>query len=284
MPFAGTPEARISFEVVEPLQPVGDADALLLIMGFLGSGAMWWRLLPHVSRRHRVLVFDNRGTGGSSPARGPLTMAGLAGDAVAVLDAAGVQRAHVMGASMGGMIAQHLALDHRARVRSLVLACTTAGGRREAPNPRMLAAGLLRPLLGARRTFTLVAPTLYAPVTLAGARERLRQDMSRRAADRVGSLTAVAQMAAIAGHDTRARLHELAGVPTLVIHGADDRLVAPRHGHDLARRIPGARLLEIPGAGHLLTTDAEDEVAAAVLDHLERHASAAPADLPARVP
>jgi pimeloyl-ACP methyl ester carboxylesterase len=77
-------------------------------------------------------------------------------------------------------------------------------------------------------------------------------------------------MSAIAGHDTRSRLSELAGLPTLVIHGTEDRIVPVQQGRDLAASIPGARLIEIAGAGHLLVTDAEAEVSGAVLDHLRR--------------
>jgi 3-oxoadipate enol-lactonase len=274
MPYATTPASRISYTISGPSEEVEDPKTLLMIMGLAGSGAMWFRLLPHVSRRHRAIVFDNRGTGRSSAAHRPLTMADMVGDAVAVLDAAGAQTAHVIGASMGGMIAQHLALEHRNRVRSLVLACTTAGGRREPPNLRLTAAAMLRPLVGSKRTFTLVAPALYSPRTRIEARERLSEDMRIRAADRVGALTLLMQAAAIAGHDTRSRLHELGGLPTLVVHGLDDRLVPPEHGRELARLIPGARLVEIPGAGHLLATDAEQEVATDVLDHLERHGAA----------
>src|SRR5690349_17203444 len=98
-----------------------------MIMGLAASSRLWYRLLPWIARRHRAILFDNRGTGRSAAVRGRLTMAGMAEDAVSVLDAAGADSAHVIGASMGGMIAQHVALDHRERVRSLVLACTTPG-------------------------------------------------------------------------------------------------------------------------------------------------------------
>jgi pimeloyl-ACP methyl ester carboxylesterase len=204
-------------------------------------------------------------------------MADMVGDTLAVLDAAGVRTAHVMGASMGGMIAQHLALDHRDRVRSLVLACTTAGGGAERPNPRLTAASLLRPLIGPARTFSLISPVLYSPRTRAEAPERMREDRRIRARDRVGALTPIMQSAAIAGHDTRSRLRELDGLPTLVLHGADDRLIPPAHGRRLAAAIPGARLIELPDTGHLVATDAEDLVAAAVLEHLERQSVAATA-------
>ncbi len=283
MPFATTPEGRISYTVHGPSEAIEGSQTLLMIMGLAGSGAMWWRLLPHVARRHRAIVFDNRGTGASSPAHGGLTMANMADDALAVLDAAEVETAHVMGASMGGMIAQHLALDHRDRVESLVLACTTAGGRREAPNLRLMAAVLLGPMVGRSRTFPLVAPALYSQRTRSDEHERLEEDMRIRSADRVGARTPLLQAAAIAGHDTRSRLHELDGMPTLVVHGLEDRLISPERGRELARLIPGARLVEIPGAGHLLATDAEQEVAASVVEHLERHARATPRERAARV-
>jgi pimeloyl-ACP methyl ester carboxylesterase len=269
MPFATARNGRISYAIVGPTEPDGDPQTLLMIMGLAGSGAMWFRLLPHISRYHRAIVFDNRGTGDSSPARAPLTMRTMTDDAVAVLDAAAIDSAHVMGASMGGMIAQHLALDHRVRVRSLILACTTAVGRGEGPNLRLTAASLLRPWIGPRRTFSIVAPVLYSRRSRAEAGARLQEDRRIRASDRIRALTPLLQASAIARHDTRPRLHELEGLPTLVIHGLDDRLVPPSYGRGLAAAIPGARLAEIPDAGHLLATDAEETVANAVLNHLE---------------
>ena len=263
---------RIAYTITEPAgSGAGSAEpeTLALIMGLAGSGAMWWRLLPHV-RDRRVICLDNRGTGDSSPAHRPQTMAGMAADVVAVLDAAGVAVAHVMGASMGGMIAQHVALEHRERVRSLILACTTAGGSSGPPNARLMAATALRPVLGPSRTGTLVAPALYGERTRSRARGRMRDDLQRRGQDRIGRLTSWMQMAAIARHDTRARLAELAGLPTTVIHGDEDRLVPVERGRELAAAIPGARYVEIPGAGHILVTDAEEQVAGAVREHLER--------------
>ena len=144
-----------------------------MIMGLGASSRLWFRLLPWIARRHRAIVFDNRGTGDSSPVRSRLSMSGLAHDARAVLDDAGVESAHVIGASMGGMIAQHLALDHRDSVRSLTLACTTPGGRSGVPPWRLMTTAALRPLLGSRRTFPIVAPALYANDTLKERPERV---------------------------------------------------------------------------------------------------------------
>jgi pimeloyl-ACP methyl ester carboxylesterase len=190
-----------------------------------------------------------------------------------VLDAAGERDAHVVGASMGGMIAQHLALDHRERVRSLALACTTAGGPSGIPPWRLMATIALRPLLGARRTFPLVAPLLYAGATLADRPHRVQEDLKRRISDATSPLTVYAQIGAIALHDTRRRLGELAGTRTLILHGLEDGLVPPRRARELAELIPGSRLELVPSCSHLLTTDAEEEIAAALLEHLEQRDS-----------
>ena len=242
-------------------------------MGLAASSRLWYRLVPWLRQRHRVIVFDNRGTGHSAPVRSRLTMRGMAADAVGVLDAAGERSAHIVGASMGGMIAQHIALDHRERVRSLVLACTTPGGRSGAPPWRLLATAALRPVMGARRTFPLVAPVLYSGATIANKPERMRDDLLRRIADGTSPLTTYAQMGAISGHDTRPRLRELAGIPTLVLHGLDDLLVPPDRARELAAMIPEARLELIPDCGHILMTDAEPETAGAILEHLDRSAA-----------
>ena len=276
MPTVRTHDGWLAWREEGPHEEGAAGEPVLMIMGLGASSRLWFRLLPWIARRHRAIVFDNRGTGDSSPVRGRLSMRGLAHDARAVMDDAGVDSAHVIGASMGGMIAQHLALDHRGSVRSLTLACTTPGGRAGAPPWRLLASAALRPLLGSQRTFPLVAPALYARDTLRERPERVRDDLARRLEDNTSPLTLYAQLGAIAGHDTRPRLRELDGLPTLVVHGLEDGLVPHDRGRDLAALIPGARLELIDSCGHLLTTDAEDEVAAAILAHLEAVAPAEP--------
>lgn len=246
----------------------GAGEPLLLIMGLSGSARAWYRLLPHVRRHSEAIVFDNRGTGDSDRVTGPLTMADLVADAVAVLDAAGHDSAHVMGVSMGGMIAQHLALDHRERVRSLILGCTTAGGSRGNPPWRLLAATALRPVVGAARTFPIIAPALYAPGTRRRYPQRVTEDLEIRLGDATDVRTTLGQMAAIVMHDTRRRLGELAGLPVTVMHGIQDALIPVERGRDLATAIPGARLVLIPNCGHMITTDAEREVAAVIRRHL----------------
>ena len=250
----------------------GDGEPVLMIMGFMGSSRAWFRLLPHIARERRAIVFDNRGTGDSDRPRGLFTMDDLVGDALAVLDAAGAESAHVIGVSMGGMIAQHLALDHPERVRSLALCCTHHGGRRPEGRPwRLLASIALRPLVGPGGTFKIVAPVLYSRRTREERPDRLEADVRMRADDVSPAHTALGQGAAIARHDSRERLGELQ-MPVLVVHGEEDRLVPVEAARELARLIPHADLRIVPNAAHLLGTDAEDEVAGALLGFIAERA------------
>jgi 3-oxoadipate enol-lactonase len=249
----------------------GEGEPVVLVMGFMGSGHAWFRLLPHLAAQRRAIVLDNRGTGDSDRPLGLWSMADLAGDVLAVLDDAGLDRAHVVGTSMGGMIVQHLALGHPERVRSLALCATSArgGGRRGPPPWRMVASLALRPLLGPARTIGVVSPLLYSERTRRGSPERFAEELALRATDATPLATAPAQFAAIARHDTRPRLGRL-GMPVLVVHGAEDRLVPATAGRELAGMIPGAELELLPGCGHVLTTDSEAEAAAAIVGFLDR--------------
>lgn len=269
MPHARHGGVRVHYEDRGPR----DGDPLLLIMGLGGSGVAWFRMLPHLERDHRVLVMDNRGTGGTSdpPLRRPLSLADMVRDAVAVLDDAGVERAHVHGVSMGGMIGQQLALRHRDRVRSLALACTTAGHRlgREQPPWRLIAGGALGPI-DPRRSWRLVEPALYARRTIRERQHRIREDLRVRAGERIGVRTVPAQLLAAAGHRAHGRLHRLEGLPVTVIHGDEDRLIPTAAGEDVARRIPGAEFVVLEECGHAISTDAEEQYAAALRAHLAR--------------
>lgn len=268
MPVAVRGDARIHWE------EQGEGTPLVLVMGVGGAGGAWWRLLRQLPGTIRAITLDNRGTGASSRIEGRFTLDDLVGDVLAVMDAAGIERAHVMGSSLGGIVAQHLALDHRDRVASLVLASTTGAGLRGAPPWRLLGAGALRPLLGEERCEELVAAALYAPATLRDHPERVAEDARARGERLVGPGTVVAQMLAVAGHNALPRLWGLAGLGVTVLHGAEDAVVSPDRARELAAAIPAARLVMIQGCGHAMTTDAEEATAVAVLEHLGRHGAA----------
>ena len=249
----------------------GDGEPLICIMGVGGSGDGWWRLLRRLPPGVRAITLDNRGTGASGPAEVGLTLAEMVADVLCVIDAAGLARAHVLGSSLGGIVAQHLALEHRERVASLLLASTTAEARNSPPPWRLLGAGAAWAWLGAERSAELLASALYAPVTVRERPELITEDLARRANEPQRPRTVVAQLLAVAGHDTRERLKELAGLGVTILHGAQDAIVAPRRARELAAAIPGAELVMIDACGHTLTTDAEAASAAAVLAHLQRH-------------
>ena len=248
----------------------GSGAPLLLIMGLGVTLEGWGRIGPVLAERYRTILFDNRGTGRSSVPPGPYPIETMAADAAAVLDAADIRRAHVFGISMGGMIAQELTLASPDRVASLILGCTAPGGRDAVPAGREVAA-----MLGARQSMTreqamwAMAPYIYAAAT---PRERIEEDFARRLSAPVSADGYFAQLAGIrAWGGTLPRLASV-GTPTLVIHGDSDQLVPPENGRIIARAIPGARLVLIPGASHIFTTDRFDAARDAVLSFLKEHA------------
>lgn len=237
--MAGPDGARIAYEVA------GSGPPLLLIQGLGYAGWGWEPIVGPLAAAYRIITFDNRGIGASDAPPGPYDTATMAADAVAVLDALGVRRAHVMGASLGGMIAQMVALEHPDRVDRLVLACTTPGGGDAYPLPAATldlihaAAGL--PPAEAVRRFTANALATTGP---------LEDLVARRLARPQDPVAWQAQSAASLTHDASARLRDIAA-PTLVLHGTADRVVDPRNAPLLAGRIPGARLEWLAGLGHL---------------------------------
>ena len=228
----------------------GSGPPVLLIMGLSFTHEMWHRTLPALSGC-RAILFDNRGMGRSSVPSGPYFIRQMARDANAVLVAAGANSAHVLGASMGGMIAQELALLYPERVRSLILACTSyAGFFARWPDVRCS-----QWLLGSKRTREererALANLLYASTTPMA---RIHEDIGIRCAcmwSRKGFLN---QFGGILPWNAYFRLPRITA-PTLVIHGDQDKLIPPQNGKIVARRIPGARFELIQNAGHILTTD-----------------------------
>jgi pimeloyl-ACP methyl ester carboxylesterase len=262
-------------------------DPLLCIMGLGGDLAFWERQIPAFAARHRTLVFDNRGVGKSSKPPGPYSVQLMADDAVAVLDAAGVARAHVLGLSMGGMIAQSLALRHPGRVGALVLAATfsrpdqgvrevTAQGaaRLGAPSQlsRLAETGGLVDLSGldVKSLFKFMMSLVLSPEFIAREKEWLRSIMQRML-DGQGSVGSfMAQVGAVLKHDVTAEL-ALLRAPTLVLTGTADQLVPPHHSELLASQIPGARLVAVDGGTHGFNVEMPERFNREVLDFLAAH-------------
>ena len=231
-------------------QDVGEGDPVLLIMGFGGDHLAWAMQMADFAARHRVIAFDNRGVGQSDAPDAPYTTRMMADDALGLMDALGVDSAHVLGVSMGGMIAQELVLSRPDRVRSLHLACTF--GR---PDPYMLALNSawreMRIGLGRESTLRTLGLWLFSPTTYAERPELIEALLQTSLANPypqslIGFLR---QGEAVAAHDALERLGAIR-CPTLVSVAEDDILVPPRFAREIVARIPGAELRTIPAAGH----------------------------------
>lgn len=254
-------------------QGLAGGDAVLWLQGLNAPAAAWSAQLAHFAQGTRGLAPDARGVGKSDAPPGPYTARMLAGDAVAVLDAAGVERAHVVGLSLGGAVAQELALSHPGRVRSLALLGSFA---MQPPRSRALleAWRALYPLAIAdpslRRAWELQAYAwLFTDRTWRG-------EAQIRAALRFAQAQPPQPVAGFQGQvdaalsfDSRDRLPGLA-VATLVIHGSLDQLSPASNGEELARLIPRAELLLLPEAGHAVNLEAQRQVNQALRSHWKR--------------
>jgi pimeloyl-ACP methyl ester carboxylesterase len=226
----------------------GSGPPLLLVHG-LGYGRWGWEpVVDELAERHEVLLFDNRGIGESDAPLGPYTARMLAEDAVAVLDAAGLERAHVLGTSLGGMVALQVALDRPERVDRLVLACTTAGGETMAPMPEQTVRLMQEmPTLPREVAMRRGVENALAPGAPEAMIDRI---MEHRLATAQPLAAWLAQAAAGVSFDVAHRLGEI-GAPTLVLTGDLDVVVDRRNSELLAAAIPGARFELFPGGGHL---------------------------------
>lgn len=240
------------------------APPLLLIRGLARSARYWGQVTQIFARHHRVVTFDNRGVGNSDATMPPYSTALMADDAAAVLDAAGIERAHVFGMSLGGMIAQMVALRHPHRVDRLVLGCTTPGGRKADRGSwrtiaEMVRSGMLPPAAGVHR----VAPLLLSRETIDERRHVLDEWIAIASSERKSRRGLFGQLLAGGRHDAYQQLERITA-PTLVVTGDADRLIPPSNSRILAERIPGAELIMLEGVGHDFTSDRPAESAEVV--------------------
>jgi 3-oxoadipate enol-lactonase len=242
----------------------GSGEPLLLIMGLSYPSCMWHRSRPVLAQRFRTIALDNRGVGQSDAPPGVYSIMLMASDAAAVLDAAGVESAHLFGVSMGGMIAQEFALQYPKRVRSLILGCTAAGGPHAVRAEPAALQALTRQGMTPEESMEAIIPFIYDAAT---PRERIDEDMAIRMKWYPTPQGYAGQLQGIFAWEAYSRITRIAA-PTLVIHGETDRLIPPANARLITARIPGAKLALIPRASHIFDSDQPDTARHAILEFL----------------
>ncbi len=259
----------------------GGGDPLLLIMGLAADSQAWMFQIPDFAAKYRTIVFDNRGVGRSAKPSGAYSIHQMADDAEGLLAHLGIERAHVVGVSMGGMIAQELALRHPQRVRSLVLACTYPEPDEKVEEQRLFTVSKLGGSIGAGGDVHIdlstinpmmfmqqLLPTVFNQDFIMRELPKLMQIFSGALQYGFSLEAILGQVSAVMGHSSRDRLHQIR-VPTLVITGDADLLISPANSDLLAQEIPGARLVKVPGGSHGFNFETPDIFNREVLGFLD---------------
>ncbi len=254
----------------------GSGPPVLLIQGAGVRGSGWQLQVGGLSGQFECVTFDNRGIGDSTAGSTPLTIDQMAADAIALMDAAGWESAHIVGHSMGGLIAQQLALGVPSRVRSLTLLCTFAEGAEAVrPTPRMIWLGI-RSRVGTRAWRREAFLQMLFPDSF------LKTQKVPELAASVGAIVGrdladsppiiMKQLRAMRNHNAFARLPELAQIPTLVVSATDDPVARPLYGRRLAANISQSRYVEIPDTSHGVIIQSPEIVNRLMAAHFETHA------------
>lgn len=263
MPVAPVGSAQLAWE------RRGSGPPLLLIMGMGGTRNTWGEdFVSALARDFEVITFDNRGVGESSRVRDPFTIRDLAADAAALLDLlVGDEPSHVLGVSMGGMVAQELALSWPAQIRTLSLGCTYCGGPESLRTSPAVSMRLARAMQsGDRERIVRVTWEVNVNSTTAADPELWARFRSLTLDRPVALPVITAQMQAIASHDTSPRLSTVSA-PTLVIHGSADEMLPVHNAQVIAGLIRNARLEILDGGGHLFFWEQPTRSAALLRDH-----------------
>lgn len=264
MPFISNGGVRLHWE------EGGQGTPILLIMGHRYSSAMWYPVFEGLGDRYRLIWFDNQGTGRSG-ARHRTSVAEMTSDALAVLDAAGVDSAHVYGVSMGGGIALEFGIRHPERTRSLILGCTMAKTPDIPPRPKWLIGLIYRlsPLLKG-----LTSKKYKGGYGDAAPDDRIARDRAMLNKDPFAMAGVIAQSHAIIDYSVTPEAVAAVKIPALVLHGTQDQAVPYESGVKLSQMLPNARLVTFQDLGHNYFVGAADQANAEVdrfIQEVEAH-------------
>jgi len=252
----------------------GAGPPVLFIQGTGVHGDAWRPQIEVLREQFMCLSFDNRGMAHSQPRGAAITVPQMAEDALALMDAAGWKTAHVVGHSLGGAVAQEVALQARERVRSLALLCTFSRGRDAMQmSPGMIWTGLRTRIGTKRQRRNAFLEMVMAPIELVGKdRDKVAADLAPVFGHDLADQPAVAmaQLRALGAFNATPRLAEFGTVPTLVVSAQFDRISPPWVGKAIAAGIPGARYAEVAGAGHGVPLLHASEINQLLREHFER--------------
>ncbi len=249
-------------------QVSGAGEPLVLIGGLGADMFLWFRQVPELCEHFQVIAFDNRGAGESDKPEVPYTIPMFAADTAGLLDALGLAKAHVLGASLGGLIAQEFALTYPARLQRLVLVSTTFGGPNSLPTPKETLAAMMNrtgdPETDIRTGFRLFTHEEWCTAHP----DLVEQYVQWRVAHPQPVPAYQRQAMAVPTYNAEDRVGQITA-PTLIAHGEDDRVVPVENARRLAAKIPGARLMIFKGGGHAFTIEMAEAFNAAVVDFLK---------------
>lgn len=246
----------------------GDGKPLVMIRGLGSNADHWYSQIPALAAKYRVITFDNRGIARSPDPGGDFTVAMMAKDTLGLLDALELERPHVMGLSMGGMIAQELAMNYPERVNGLILACTHPGSYhqvRATPEVEELLLGMV--YVASPESKAAAAPILFDPRNLAQRPEAAQEYAQVSLLHPAGAEILTKQWNAVLKHNAYDRLGQIKS-PTLVLTGDADVLIPPGNSEILAQLIPHAKLVVVPGGGHQILVEQPEACNQIILDFL----------------
>jgi pimeloyl-ACP methyl ester carboxylesterase len=240
----------------------GKGTPLVMIMG-LGANSQWWdeNGINQLSKRYKVLIFDNRGTGRSDDPGDKFTLEDLGEDVVHLMDKINISKAHILGISMGGMIAQHIAIHHPERVIKLILSSTYCGGSKSIPPSSQVIKTMSKPREGRpiEEIVNETIPLLYTKNFIASNPEKILKIKENMSKYPISEDNYKRQGKAIFSHNTCDQLEEIS-IPTLIIHGKKDILIPPKNAEVLHELIPDSEIEKFKNGGHALFTQETDKV------------------------
>ncbi|MFW9962814.1 MAG: alpha/beta fold hydrolase [Candidatus Sifarchaeia archaeon] len=267
LPYAPVGDIEIYYEIYGSQ----DAPPLVLIGGWASFRWIWFRQIPTLMKKYKCIVFDNRGAGKSSKPDYPYNMEMMAADTVGLLDALGVERAHILGISMGGLIGQQIALSYPEKVHSLILVSTHFGGPNHIPIPDDVVALLVAlptETISYEQAREMRYRATFSPQFIAENKELMEQIDEWVQQHPAPLYAQVHQSSATAEFDSESELKNITA-PTLILQGANDFTILPKNAELLAERIPNSKLQFIEGAAHFVIIEKYEEFNQEVMSFID---------------